>query len=724
MFARYFFIILALISCAWIGYVALDLVNKKEAYQPSTLFGKEDEKILIINQLNEFNWEDFQFETTIKNKSFVGELFANNLEFKSVYISAKRNHFLIESNLNWSMSEIERIFRQAKIPFEKVSFKSISANGYTINFVKNYLYFSTQNFSTTVIEDWIKLDKKSSASIVHLSPNFSVTELYKNANNTIEFSTSNLSNIKGRQVNDIELFSIAIPKDLESYHFIEKEYCASIDPVFKTNPMYNWIDKGFVEITFKGERVLISDYKDGQEPLQILYEFQHNETENNTHDHYKGIALTNSFPKNKSEGFHVYKMNDFVVIAEKQAICEQVIADNKLEKTLVTDAQTSSALFSSLPKRVSERFVSRNQKYSKTIYKTHILETRIASKAKTEITQAEKEDEIPSITMDTDGFVEDFIAFNGGGNIVSLTKDGRLKGFKNGKSIWSKLVSGRIVGKIQQIMDGKTFVITCSNSIHVLDIDGNYKFGGIINLGSKPAMQMATFYRYKGKEYLVYPTQQGELVTINGTGKQQSIIQSKATDIVTEVDVWTSQNKLYFGVHDNASFKMIDVERKREHRSFAVPTDAKSVSLANELTHLASENGKLISINQKGNKVLTTISFSGTLSKIYDNLLTDYICAIRNSHVTIIDQNGQLKMNIQTDFSTIDHIHLTNINSRTYVSIIDGLENNVYLYDQNGRKITHSTLEGSKKCVLSTQGNHLILTSIIENYIVQYEINL
>ena len=81
-------------------------------------------------------------------------------------------------------------------------------------------------------------------------------------------------------------------------------------------------------------------------------------------------------------------------------------------------------------------------------------------------------------------------------------------------------------------------------------------------------------------------------------------------------------------------------------------------------------------------------------------------------------------MNIQTDFSTIDHIHLTNINSRTYVSIIDGLENNVYLYDQNGRKITHSTLEGSKKCVLSTQGNHLILTSIIENYIVQYEINL
>ncbi len=81
-------------------------------------------------------------------------------------------------------------------------------------------------------------------------------------------------------------------------------------------------------------------------------------------------------------------------------------------------------------------------------------------------------------------------------------------------------------------------------------------------------------------------------------------------------------------------------------------------------------------------------------------------------------------MNLQVDFTSIDGVSITSINSRSYIAVIDGLENNVYLYNINGRKLPQSNLEGSKKCVLSTQGSHLILTSIIENYIVQYEINL
>lgn len=724
MFARYFFIILALISCAWIGYVAMDLVNKKEAYQPSTLFGKEDEQLLVVNRLNELEWEDYHFQTTLKNKTILDELFVNGLEFKSVYISAKRNHFLVESSFNWTMSEVTRILNQANIPFEKSSFKSLKANGYTLKFVKNYLYFYDQDYSTTPIENWIKYDKKSSASILTLSENFAITEIYKSENNTIEFYTSNNANIKGHEINDFDLFSMVIPNSLESYHFYEKEYLGCIDPIFKANPMFTWIDKGFVEIDYKGEKVLISDYKTGQEPLNVLYDFKNEQTENDTHDHFTGIALTKSFPKNKSNGFHVYAMNGFVVISENQSICENVVADNKLAKTLATDEETSYAVFSSLPKRVSERKVSRNQKYSKTVYKSRILETHLPSNKSAGETDTPKEDEIPSITMDTDGFVEDFIAFNGGGNVVSLTKDGRLKSFQNGKAIWSKLVSGRMIGKIQQIMDGKTFVITCANSIHVMDIQGNYKFGGIINIAAKPASQPAHFYRYKGREFLVYPTRNGEIVTLNSEGKQYSVIGSKMTDISSEVDSWISQNKLFYGVRNASKFNMFDAEKRREHRSFGVPPETQSITTANELVQFGKENGTLVSINQKGIKTELPVSLSGVLVKIYDNLLIDYLYAIQSNRILIIDNKGVQKMNFKVDFTSIDGVSITSINSRSYISVIDGLENNVYLYDINGRKLPQSNLEGSKKCVLSTQGNHLILTSIIENYIVQYEINL
>jgi hypothetical protein len=100
------------------------------------------------------------------------------------------------------------------------------------------------------------------------------------------------------------------------------------------------------------------------------------------------------------------------------------------------------------------------------------------------------------------------------------------------------------------------------------------------------------------------------------------------------------------------------------------------------------------------------------------------LCAIQSNYVLVLDNKGVQKVKLKVDYTSIDGVSITTINSRSYISVIDGLENNVYLYDLNGRKLPQSKLEGSKKCVLSSQGNHLILTSIIENYIVQYEINL
>ena len=41
MFARYFFLILGVISLGWIGYVSLDLVDKNETLSAEQLFGKE-----------------------------------------------------------------------------------------------------------------------------------------------------------------------------------------------------------------------------------------------------------------------------------------------------------------------------------------------------------------------------------------------------------------------------------------------------------------------------------------------------------------------------------------------------------------------------------------------------------------------------------------------------------------------------------------------------------
>jgi hypothetical protein len=57
----------------------------------------------------------------------------------------------------------------------------------------------------------------------------------------------------------------------------------------------------------------------------------------------------------------------------------------------------------------------------------------------------------------------------------------------------------------------------------------------------------------------------------------------------------------------------------------------------------------------------------------------------------------------------------------TYFSVVDGTENNVYLYDSKGRMYVKGVIEGSGKVSLNQcAGFSLTLTTIVDGYLVQY----
>ena len=58
MLGRYVLITLGIIALLWTGYVAIDLIDKKNELSPLVLFGKEDEKLLVIHRANEIQWAD------------------------------------------------------------------------------------------------------------------------------------------------------------------------------------------------------------------------------------------------------------------------------------------------------------------------------------------------------------------------------------------------------------------------------------------------------------------------------------------------------------------------------------------------------------------------------------------------------------------------------------------------------------------------------------------
>jgi hypothetical protein len=76
-----------------------------------------------------------------------------------------------------------------------------------------------------------------------------------------------------------------------------------------------------------------------------------------------------------------------------------------------------------------------------------------------------------------------------------------------------------------------------------------------------------------------------------------------------------------------------------------------------------------------------------------------------------------------TDCGDAESVSACRSSTGTVVSIIDGLENNVYLYRLTGDKYTERRIEGSKKCLLHNVGVNLRLTTIVDDYLIQYTID-
>lgn len=723
MFARYFFIAVGIISLLWIGYVAADIIDKKNAYSPTSLFGEEDKQLLIINRKEEVNNSLIPFSTVPKNTEILNAILPHIQDERSIIISSQRRHFLIESKYNWTKQRVKKLLSDSKLNPESIGMRSFKISGFEIDFQKNMLYIHESDLKTTLIEGWSKFDRKSSATLIDFNTGEPIIkDIYIKGQDKIEFHSKNDKKIKGNQINDQEIFSAVLPRTLNSYHFKEKNYAQNTDPILQKNPMGDWLENGYVSFEYKGQTVLITDFISGQDPIHVLADFVKSEVENEEHVHFKNVRLTEDFPSSTAEGFYIYSLNDFVILSEDQSTCEDIVTQNKLGNTLATDHSALTELYSELPSRVSERVINSKEKFSRTVYKTKILETRVTVRA-TEETQSESITDKETLTMNVDAKIEDFISFDGKGNAVVLTATGELMYYSNGSMSWMKNLGSKAVGKLSYIEQFQFILVTCNNSIHLLDRKGNYVLGGPVNLGSKRPAQQATEYEWKNKLYLAYPDINGNIIVFNSKGKIHSQIANSMPDVNSPIAVWVSQNKLFYGIHSNTAFKMFDAERKKEHRSFNLPNKAVSVVNTNELFLFTSENGKFIYLDQKGVKHDLSTSFGGQLIKTSNGRKDGYLINVRNSELSIFSTSGIPMGTIQLDFVNKEYCDIQNIDGQSLISVIDGLENNVYLYHLDGRKLIDRSFEGGKKCMLNVKDSNLTLTTIVDNYLIQYYLN-
>ena len=703
-----------LASLGWIGYVGLDILNENNNYSPEDLFGNSDEKILIINRPDEVDIDQLSDFMNAPAADLVRSL--NPEVYETAYVSANQAHLLLKKTTNWTEKDIQQLFEVPNIrPLLKGD--EFSFGEYQGRFYKKGLYMSRGEIAKPEgLSSTYQYDKKASASIVHFSSNSSVqsvSDIYFKEGGRIDYITYNDEIKQGNQVKDEVIFSNVVTKNFSNYHFFERDYYATLDSTFANGPMFNWILNGFLELDYEGTTVLICDYIGGQDPILILNDL------NQTQDVIKfKQQLTRDFPSSGTSYFAKY-LEDLVVFSESEDVCDKVIADFKLGNTIALNKRVQNKIYGSLPQSVSERIITKEHSYSKAVYRGKLLETQMGILRATTGSENEKE----SIAMNCGFDVLDFVTFGSEGNLVALGKKGELVRFKNGKTDWTKRIEGKTLGTLEIIdlhQSGEKFVLVNTvDKIHLWNMSGNPVSGFPIALENE-AINQVKFYRWKGKSYFLIANENDEVIHYDARGRELNVIKS-SIKVTRKVDVWASQQTLFAGFANDQSFVMYNLDNRKVHRKFPLPVPCIASKVPNELFQYGIENNKLVKINQKGLKFDYKSFIRAKLLGIQSDAKNPTIIVQSANEIHLLNAEGISFSKISLPFNEVADVFIETSNSgKTTIAIIDGLENNVYLYGLDGERLTHKPIEGQTKVNVNSEGNTRVVTTVVDQYIVQY----
>lgn len=705
--------IIVLASLTWLGYVGYDILDQKSNYSPTSLFCASDEELLIVNRPKEIDFSQIEAIKSAPSFVFFNEL--NRDIYERGFLSAKRKHILLQRSINWSENDIKLLFNKASSSpvFESGEFR---IGNYTGRYYRNNLYlYEGEILNKDSNAETFIYDKKASASLIKFNLDsrvLSVSDIYFQNDGKVDYITYNKNIKQGKQVKDEVIFSGVVTQKFSSYHFFERDYYATLDSVFASGPMSKWILNGFVALEYEGEKVIVTDYIDGQDPVLILNEVQHS-LDASKFEH----RLTSNFPSYGSSYFIKY-LEDLVVLSESEDVCDKIIADFKLGRTIALDYKTRNKLFGSLPNSVSERFIDNKESYSKAVYNGRLLESRFGT---TSVLATTDKKETSAFNCGFD--IKDFAVLNDNNNFIVLGKKGELTCVAKGSLQWTKKINTQVMGKIQLIdlhQSGEQFILlNTQDKIHLWNLNGEYLTGFPIRLNST-ATNEVKFYRWNGKSYFLIANEKNKIVHFDAKGRELNIINSEI-DITRKIDVWASRGELYAGFANSTSFIMYNLDRYRKHREFQLHTPCISAKIPNELLQFGMENDKLIKITQKGIKTDYTTFNRGKILSITNKNKNPTIIVQSANELHLLNSDGIPFGQIKLAFNEVEDIYLETSNSgKTLIAVIDGLQNNVYLYHPNGEKFRQKPLEGQTKVNVRSYGFENTVTTVVDQFVVQY----
>lgn len=711
MFKRVLLGLIFLASIAWIGYIGYGIFTATNEYSELHVFNENDGQVIIINRASEVSMDAISGFSESPTFDIAQSLTPT---YKTAYFSMNRAHFILVNTQNWDTETIQNVFGEENIQVDKKK-KTVTLNDWSGSYKSDRLYLSKKNLEKNdVALSPLIYDKKASASVLNFAEDntiSSVLDIYFKENGKVDYITRNENIQQGKQIRDQILFAGYVSRKIDSYHFFERDYYATLDTVFANGPMSKWLQSGFVEVNYNGTSVLVCDYIGGQDPVLIL-----NDLQQTTDSSRFKTPLTNNFPS-KGKAYSVKYLDDLVVISEKEDVCDLFVADYKLGNTIAQNNAAKQRIFGGLPQSVSERYIANDLRVSKAVYNGYLLETKFGQAP----VEVEAQDE--SIAMMCNFNVVDFKTFTQPGKLVALGSKGEVIFFEKGKKHWAKQLDSKAIGNLQLIElhgGGETFILlNTEDAIHLWNTKGDAASGFPIKL-ENPAINEVKFYRWKDKSYFLLTDEENTTFQFDSEGRELTHFQSKVIP-ERQIDVWASQGRLFFGFASSSRFEMFEVAKNKALRMFDIPENSQPFKTSNQLFHYGISNGRLCQIDQKGTKSNFESYQDGQLLPMNTQSKNPVLIVRSRNTLHFVNQNGIEITKLRMPFNEIEDVQHFSLNSgKTVISVIDGLENNVYLYNTTGSQLYNRSLEGKTKVDVSATDNGLMITTVVDNYVIQY----
>jgi hypothetical protein len=214
-----------------------------------------------------------------------------------------------------------------------------------------------------------------------------------------------------------------------------------------------------------------------------------------------------------------------------------------------------------------------------------------------------------------------------------------------------------------------------------------------------------------------------QLLHIDSRGKLLNSLKMNVGNVKNPVDVFMQKGNLIAVVPGSERTQTVNLQKHKIVKTHeSMPQDRVAVGSENGPNYFAVQNGSLKKLDYTGKETVLANYPNAKQFKLIEGKNFTYISFISYNKIHVLNQQGVKLFQFDIPFKELASYDVITLqNGKTFIAMIDAIENNLYVIDRSGRNYTQKPLEGKEQVILSEKGNNnLVVTTSGNGFVVQY----